>query len=148
MAGVLRRSRLKGLGYSGRPADGGCLGPAQEGWSETVGRIRRPYRIVCQGEMSPMLKPLTMSLSLAVALGVCSASMAGVGKCGIASPQGPCPSPQGPCPSPQSCGLSGLCGGGGGWKMPSLCSYFNKPKCYTYEWVLKKKRVRGCGGVS
>ena len=95
-----------------------------------------------------MLKPLTMSLSLAVALGVCSASMAGVGKCGIASPQGPCPSPQGPCPSPQSCGLSGLCGGGGGWKMPSLCSYFNKPKCYTYEWVLKKKRVWGCGGAS
>ncbi|MBV8230740.1 MAG: hypothetical protein JO329_12205, partial [Planctomycetaceae bacterium] len=101
-----------------------------------------------------MLKPLTMSLSLAVALGVCSASMAGAGLCGIASPQGPCPSPQGPCPSPQGaypspqgCGLSGLCGGGGGRKIPSLFSYFNKPKCYTYEWVLKKKRVWGCGGA-
>ena len=32
--------------------------------------------------------------------------------------------------------------------MPSLFSYFNKPKCYTYEWVLKKKRVWGCGGAS
>ena len=39
-----------------------------------------------------MLKPLTLSLSLAVALGFCSVSMAGIGDgcstCGLASPQG------------------------------------------------------------
>jgi hypothetical protein len=27
---------------SGRPADGRCRGLANEGWSETAGRIRRP----------------------------------------------------------------------------------------------------------
>ena len=32
---------------------------------------------VSQGEFSPMLKPLTFSLSLAVALGLCSVSKAG-----------------------------------------------------------------------
>src|SRR4051812_44825162 len=101
--------------------------------------------------MSPMLKPLTLSLSLAVALGACSVSMAGLfgggggsgcGTCGLASPQSVMPSSQ--CaPSPQ-CNTG--CGGG----MPSLCggkklfSCFNKPKCYSYEWVLKKKRVWGC----
>ena len=39
-----------------------------------------------------MLKPLTFSLSLAVALGICSVSKAGIGDgcstCGLASPQG------------------------------------------------------------
>ena len=48
-----------------------------------------------------MLKPLTLSLSLAVALGFCSVSMAGIGDgcstCGLASPQGgPIASAQGP----------------------------------------------------
>ena len=48
-----------------------------------------------------MLKPLTLSLSLAVALGFCSVSMAGIhdgcSTCGLASPQGgPIASAQGP----------------------------------------------------
>src|SRR5262245_55496642 len=57
---------------------------------------------VSQGELSPMLKPLTLSLSLAVALGLCSVSKAGLHDsncttCGLASPQGgPIASPQGP----------------------------------------------------
>lgn len=107
-----------------------------------------------------MLKPLTLSLSLAVALGFCSVSMAGghdgCTNCGLASPQGgPIASAQGPiatgCDAPVECGkkcslfsglgnhLSGLhC------KLKSLC---HPP--VTYEWVLKKKRLwghKGCGG--
>jgi len=116
-----------------------------------------------------MLKTFTLSLSLslALALGFCGVSQAGhhandgCATCGIASPQGPMVSPQGPVvASPQgecypaekkkchllsgmkhagnkmSCGFNGLCA-----KMKP------KPKCYTYEWVLKKKRVKGgCGG--
>src|SRR3954451_4091090 len=97
-----------------------------------------------------MLKPLTLSLSLAVALGVCSVSMAGpfghggsgCSTCGIASPQSVVtPTAQcGPAPCDTGCG---------GWSAPSHCgskklfNCFNKPKCYTYEWVLKKKRVWG-----
>jgi hypothetical protein len=110
-----------------------------------------------------MLKPLTLSLSLAVALGFCSVSMAGYGDgcsgCGLASPQaGPVPSAQGPiatcaptcapkksCLSGLGCQLSGLqC------KIKSLC---NPP--VTYEWVLKKKICWGqrggcapCGGAA
>ncbi len=47
-----------------------------------------------------MLKPLTLSLSLAVALGLCSMSKAGLHDnncttCGLASPQGVVASPQG-----------------------------------------------------
>src|SRR5437588_6400277 len=102
-----------------------------------------------------MLKPLTLSLSLAVALGACSVSMAGLfgggsgcSTCGLASPQSVMPTSQCAAPSPQcdtgcnlgsKCGgLGGMCGGLGGKK---LFSCFNKPKCYSYEWVLKKKRV-------
>lgn len=123
-----------------------------------------------------MLKPLTLSLSLAVALGLGSVSKAGglmhgstggCTTCGIASPQGPVVSPQAPMPSvqceaPVACTiakpkcslLSNM-----GTKMScmkhdmsanfaSLCAKLKpKPKCYTYEWVLKKKRVwGGCGG--
>jgi hypothetical protein len=110
-----------------------------------------------------MLKTLTLSLSLAVALGFCSVSRAGglfhsegCSTCGIASPQGPmptaqcAPSPQGECFAPVACekkkchlfeGLSGM-----GNKMScgfnDLCKKMKpKPKMYTYEWVLKKKRV-------
>jgi hypothetical protein len=120
-----------------------------------------------------MLKTLTLSLSLAVALGFCSVSKAqglfhkadGCATCGIASPQGPVVSPQGPAPSPQGeCGpvCSGECGArkkchlfenlhGMGNKMScsftDLCAKLKpKPKCYTYEWVLKKKRVWGHHG--
>src|SRR5262245_61273128 len=49
----------------------------EAGSSETAGRNRHPRFNVSQGEFSPMLKPLTLSLSLAVALGFCSVSMAG-----------------------------------------------------------------------
>jgi len=84
-----------------------------------------------------MLKPLTLSLSLAVALGLCSVSKAGLHDnncttCGMASPQGVVASPQGTyaggCAAPAKkhhqwgAGLKGL---------------FNHQ--VTYEWVLKKK---------
>jgi hypothetical protein len=96
-----------------------------------------------------MLKPFTMSLSLslAVALGACSSSMAsgfgsGCSTC-LASPQGVAPSAQGYA-SPQ-CAPASPCGGFGGlkglccgWKMPKI--NWPKPTC-TYEWVLKKKVV-------
>ena len=111
-----------------------------------------------------MLKPLTLSLSLAVALGFCSVSMAGIhdgcSTCGLASPQGgPIASAQGPiatcdtCCAPKKCSLfSGL---GDHWS--SLCcklkSACHPPVCY--EWVLKKKRLWGhhggcetCGGAA
>src|SRR5580704_14588477 len=103
--------------------------------------------------MSPMLKPLTLSLSLAVALGACSVSMAGLfggsgcSTCGLASPQGSSPSAQCVTPSAQSCNTG--CGLGGGKKlMAGFHNWCNKPKCYTYEWVLKKKRVWNCHGGS
>ena len=88
-----------------------------------------------------MLKPLTLSLSLAVALGFCSVSMAGghdqnCTTCGLASPQGVVASAQGPvygCEQP----------------CPPKKHHFNfhLPKCslpkihheVCYEWVLKKK---------
>ena len=96
-----------------------------------------------------MLKPLTLSLGLALALGAASVSKAGghgaagCDTCGLASPQG---SPQSVVASPQCdtcvpakkhC-FSGL-------KMPKL--HFPK-HTVTYEWVLKKKHVwsKGCGG--
>jgi hypothetical protein len=100
-----------------------------------------------------MLKPLTLSLSLAVALGFCSVSMAGghdgCTTCGLASPQGGLyPSPQGPittgcetpCP-PKKHHFANFC-----CRLKELC---NPPVCY--EWVLKKKRLwghhgGGCGG--
>jgi hypothetical protein len=104
-----------------------------------------------------MLKPLTLSLSLAVALGFTSVSMAGghnsCTTCGLASPQGgPIASAQGPiasCDSYEPCGkkrhfdfsgmgnhFNGLC-----CRLKSLC---NPP--VTYEWVLKKKRLWGHHG--
>ena len=107
-----------------------------------------------------MLKPLTLSLSLAVALGFCSVSMAGghgndgCSTCGLASPQGgPIASAQGPiatgCDVGDTCGrkkcslFSGLGGHLDGLhcKLKSLC---NPP--VTYEWVLKKKRLWGHHG--
>lgn len=102
-----------------------------------------PSISVSQGESSPMLKPLTMSLSLAVALGLCSASKAGgydqnCSTCGLASPQGAVASAQEPgyghC-EPQCA--------------PRRCWSFHLPKlnCHLprlhhevcYEWVLQKK---------
>ncbi len=95
-----------------------------------------------------MLKPLTLSVSLAVALGFCSVSMAGIhdgcSTCGLASPQGgPIASAQGPIATcdtgcaPQKCSrFSGLCE-----RLKAAC---HPPVCY--EWVLKKKRLWGHHG--
>src|SRR5258708_4558312 len=84
-----------------------------------------------------MLKPLTLSVSLAIALGFCGVSKAGLHN-KLASPQSACASEQCPKPSAQcespcpkkSC-LSGL--------------FKHKPKTYCYEWVLKKKRCKSGG---
>jgi hypothetical protein len=83
-----------------------------------------------------MFKPLTLSLSLAVALGACSVSMAGL----FASPQ--CASPQSACASGQSCLPSAQsC-------LPRKHWNFHLPKpCFTYEWVLRKKLVWSCGNA-
>lgn len=96
----------------------------------------------------PMLKPLTFSVSLAVALGTCSLGMAGHGK---SLPSGQCEAPSAQCatPSPQGCG--DICGpvekkhcfSLPHFSMPSLpkCDLFkHKPKCVEYEWVLRKKK--------
>ena len=114
-----------------------------------------------------MLKPLTLSLSLALALCATGVSKAGglfhndgCSTCGIASPQAPAPSAQ--CESPvcgDACGakrcslFSGLHGRVNCWGnslgclKTDLCARLKpKPKCYTYEWVLKKKRVWGHHG--
>jgi len=102
-----------------------------------------------------MLKSLTFSVSLALALGACSLSLAGghhdgCATCGLASPQG----------SPQSVVASAQCDGGCDtcapakkcWTMPKFslpkCSLpkISLPKCsYSYEWVLKKKKVWSWG---
>lgn len=103
-----------------------------------------------------MLKPVTLSLSLAVALGFCSVSMAGIHD-HLASPQsGPIASPQGVIVD--SCGGSGC---GGGFHLPKcdifkkLGGHFSGLHCklksalhppVTYEWVLKKKRLWGHKG--
>jgi hypothetical protein len=87
-----------------------------------------------------MLKPLTFSVSLALALGTCSLGMAGHPI--LAS--GQCETPSAQCaPSAQSEGCGDVCGPvKRHWK---LCDMFkHRQKCYTYEWVLKKKR---CGGL-
>ena len=99
-----------------------------------------------------MLKPLTLSLSLAVALGFCSVSMAGIhdgcSTCGLASPQGgPIASAQGPIATcdtgcaPQKCGHFG--DRFGGLRERLKCA-LHPP--VTYEWVLKKKRLWGHHG--
>jgi hypothetical protein len=87
-----------------------------------------------------MLKPLTLSLSLAVALGACSLGMAGHHNT-FASGQCETPSAQA-LPSAQGCGTP--CGTSRKHCLSNL--FKHKPKCYTYEWVLKKKRVWGHGG--
>jgi hypothetical protein len=94
-----------------------------------------------------MLKPMTLSLSLAVALGLCSVSKAGLHDnncttCGLASPQGVAPSPQGTC-GEAACKPKHHFGAG-------LKNLFHHE--VTYEWVLKKKHVwhrgGGCGTCS
>jgi hypothetical protein len=102
-----------------------------------------------------MLKPLTLSLSLAVALGLCSVSKAGgydqnCTTCGLASPQ------------------SGVYATGQGCEAPCApkkhCFSFHMPKIHcnlpklqhtcSYEWVLKKKhnwclqKPNACAGAA
>jgi hypothetical protein len=85
-----------------------------------------------------MLKPFTLSLSLAVALGLCSVSKAGghdgnCTTCGLASPQGVVASPQGSYV--------------GGCEQPCKPKHhFSLKNCFPhhevcYEWCLKKKHV-------
>ena len=92
-----------------------------------------------------MLKPLTFSLSLALALGFCSVSMAGghddnCTTCGLASAQG----------GPYATGQGGVAGCDPAPCAPKKhCFSFHMPKinCHLpklvhtckYEWVLKKK---------
>lgn len=92
-----------------------------------------------------MLKPLTLSLSLAVALGLCSVSKAGLldggcTTCGLASPQGVVASPQGT--------YAGGCGEQACKPKHSFCSGLKNMFHHqvTYEWVLKKKHVWHRGG--
>jgi hypothetical protein len=104
-----------------------------------------------------MLKPLTMGLGLAVALGLSSVSLAGGHHKAMPSAQDPAPavaSPQGVLPTSQDVGAG--CEDVLAGPVKKGCGLLNlfkpKPKCYTYEWVLKKKRVRHglfgglCGG--
>jgi hypothetical protein len=93
-----------------------------------------------------MLKPLTLSVCLAVALGACSLGVAGGhGTYGTSQ----CPTPQ--CGPSEQCAPSAQCGQTCAPRkhcFANMCGNFlnkckPKPKCYTYEWVLKKKH---CGG--
>ena len=106
-----------------------------------------------------MLKSLTLSMSFALALGFAGAVQAGglmghgssgCSTCGLASPQGVTAAPQASAQGSyvESCGET--CA-----PAKSKCDFLkkcfaHKPKMYTYEWVLKKKRVHGhksnCGG--
>jgi hypothetical protein len=93
-----------------------------------------------------MSKTLTLSLSLALAVCFSGVSKAGHGcaTCGLASPQGVVASPQASAQSYETCGTC----------TTKAKHHFNfkltipdclkpKPKMYTYEYVLKKKRVHG-----
>lgn len=92
-----------------------------------------------------MLKSLTLSLSVVFALGFTGVSFAGHGcdTCGMASPQGAVASPQGYTETCDTCAPAKKkhC-----FTMPKLsmpACLKPKPKTYTYEWVLKKKKVHG-----
>jgi hypothetical protein len=103
-----------------------------------------------------MIKPLTFSLGLAIALGLSSVSLAGGHGKSMPSPQDPIPSAQ-VMPTGQDlggCDGADVCGPVKHCKLFDL--FKPKPACYTYEWVLKKKRVhswpklgglfgKGCG---
>ena len=90
-----------------------------------------------------MSKSLTLSMSLALALGFSGVSFAGHGDCatcGIASPQGSVASPQASAQGYETCDTCA----------PAKKHHFKlsmpsclkpKPKTYSYEWVLKKKKV-------
>ena len=94
-----------------------------------------------------MLKPLMFSLSLAVALGVCSVSKAGgydpnCKTCGLASPQGVVASPQGYAGGCDPCTTCAPCAPKCHFNFHLPKIHFTCPKiqCNTcYEWVLQKK---------
>ena len=88
-----------------------------------------------------MLKPLSLSLGLSFVL--CAGSLALAGHHGGAVASEQCASEQCVTASPQGCAptcapkVKKHC-------LADLCAKFKpKPKCYSYTWVLKKKR---CGG--
>jgi len=95
-----------------------------------------------------MSKSLTLSMSLALALGFTGVSFAGHGDCatcGIASPQGGYAAPLASGQGYETAGGCDTCA-------PAKKHHFKlgmpsclkpKPKTYTYEWVLKKKKVHG-----
>jgi hypothetical protein len=94
-----------------------------------------------------MSKSLTLSMSLALALGFSGVSLAGhnsgCATCGIASPQGtvaPMSSPQGVVESCDTCAPAKK---KHSFKLSMPSCLKPKPKMYTYEWVLKKKKVHG-----
>jgi hypothetical protein len=89
-----------------------------------------------------MLKHLTLSLSLAVALGLCSVTKAGLHDsncttCGLASPQGVVASPQGTVACEQPCKPKHH------FSLPKLSNPFHHS--VSYEWVLKKKHCFSFG---
>jgi hypothetical protein len=91
-----------------------------------------------------MSKSLTLSMSLAFALGFTGVSFAGHGTagcdtCGIASPQGVVASPQGTYETCDTCTTKKK----HSFKFSMPACLKPKPKMYTYEWVLKKKKVHG-----
>jgi len=97
-----------------------------------------------------MLKPLMFSLSLAVALGICSVSKAGgfdsnCTTCGLASPQGVVASPQGyamPCDPCATCAPCAPCAPKCHFNFHLPHIQFTCPKIVhntCYEWVLQKK---------
>jgi hypothetical protein len=93
-----------------------------------------------------MLKSLTLSMSLALALGFTGVAFAGHGgcdTCGLASPQGsPQASAQGYTETCDTCTTKKKhCFSLPKFSMPACLK--PKPKVYTYEWVLKKKKVHG-----
>jgi hypothetical protein len=91
-----------------------------------------------------MLKPLTFSLSLALALGFCSVSMAGghdtnCTTCGLASAQGgPYATGQGGAGcEPSACAPKKHCFS---FHLPKIhCNFPKLVHTCSYEWVLKKK---------
>lgn len=88
-----------------------------------------------------MSKIFSLSLGLALALGLASTTLAGGHGNGMPTPQ-IAPSPQVVMASPQGYVETAGCG-----PVKKKCSLFDKfkpkPKCYTYEYVLKKKKVHG-----
>ena len=98
-----------------------------------------------------MSKSLTLSMTLALVLGftgaVKAAGHSGCTTCGMASPQGVVASPQASAQGyvSETCDTCAPAK-----KKCFLANFKPKPKMFTYEWVLKKKRVHGhksnCGG--